>query len=418
MSEPELQAGERRQTESGDILSLSPLPVETGAKASDPVQWIRRKTDQWMDLQGGNLVFAAELALMFFSLCILLFLAMAYTTAAFYAHNGYFIWDPMVAAAIGSFFFTAPFGLVIHFRANKEIKESPPIRFNRSKRQVAIPRWVDGKKKVKIPFWGEGFFMWIYIIYFITFMVMIIPFISDEPMDARGWAFVRYGLVGLIVESFIFVPYLLVGLCLKKKHAPRLEYVYHPWEQLVAYIEERRNLGPSIFTEQVMLTLAVPNPDDPETALAATSISVGHETAGLAQWESLRCFMEEGPEACPDPQNNDTLAHYKESCRRARQEKSTGAWLWKKVGDWFFQRYLAYRLTEWRVNKLSPKTLPDDLHEWSRPIPENQQAKPSEALQQANQQIRALRKKHPRLTPQQLLEEYYRVSTEHETLLA
>lgn len=167
-----------------------------------------------------------------------------------------------------------------------------------------------------------------------------------------------------------------------------------------------------------MLTLAVPNPEDPETALAATSISVGFDSAGISQWESLRRFMEDGPEACPDPTNEDTLAHYKEACRKARQEKPMGTWLWKKVGDWFFLRYLAYIITERRLNKLVPRSLPDELHEWSRPIPEDQQVKPSDALVSANQKIRTLRKKKPHLTPQQLLEEYYRLSTEHEALLA
>ena len=271
---------------------------------------------------------------------------------------------------------------------------------------------------MKIPLWSEGLFSWVYIIYLLTFIGMITPFISDEPMDAYGWAFFEYGLIALITESLIFVPYLLIGLKLKKKHAPRLEYVYYPWEKLVAYIEKRDAVGPALFTEQVMLTLAVPDPDDPETALAATSISVGHETAGIAQWESLRRFMEDGPEACPDPQNNDTLAHYKESCRKARQEKSTGDWLWKKVGDWFFQRYLAYKITEWRTNKLMPRSLPQDLHDWSEPVPGEEQAKPSEELQKANRQIRAMRRKNPRLTPQQLLEAFYRSSTEHEKLLA
>jgi hypothetical protein len=117
MSEQRLQAGERRQTETGTILALSPLPAATGAEALDPVQWIRQKNNEWT-FRGGGLVFAAELALMFMSLCILLFLAMAYTTAAFYSHNGYLIWEPTVAAVIGSVFFTAPFGVGIHFRAN------------------------------------------------------------------------------------------------------------------------------------------------------------------------------------------------------------------------------------------------------------------------------------------------------------
>jgi hypothetical protein len=342
---------------------------------------------------------------------------MAYTTAAFYSHNGYLIWEPTVAAVIGSVFFTAPFGVGIHFRANKEIKESPPIRLNRKKRQVALPRWAGGSD-FKLPFWGEEFFGFVYLVYVFTSFSVIGPFLLDGPVDDRGWAFFKGGLIALAVESLLFVPYLVFGLHLKKKNAPRLEYVYYPWEKLVAYIEKRDNIGPTIFTEQVMLTLAVPDPEDPETALAASSISVGHETAGIAQWESLRRFMEEGPEACPDPQNNDTLAHYKETCRKARQEKSTGAWLWKKVGDWFFQRYLAYKITEWRTNKLMPRSLPQDLHEWSKPVPEEERAKPSEELQKANEQIRTLRQKNPRLTPQQLLEEFYRSSREQDTLLA
>jgi hypothetical protein len=419
MSEQRLQAGERRQTETGDILALSPLPVETGAEATDPVQWIRQKNNEWMDLQGGNLVFAAEFALMFLSLAFLTTILMGVLPSLIkWSDWGYFSWGPPLFVLMLHVFLTSPWGLVIHFRANKELKESPPIRLNREKRQVAIPHWVPSGKEVRIPLWGESLFMWVYIVYFITFGVIITPFISDEPMDAYGWAFFECGVIGLVVENLIFVPYLLIGLKLKKKHAPRLEYVYYPWEKLVAYIEKRDTVGPALFTEQVMLTLAVPDPDDPETALAATSISVGHETAGIAQWESLRRFMEDGPEACPDPQNNDTLAHYKESCRKARQKKSTGAWLWKKAGDWFFQRYLAYKITEWRTNKLMPRSLPQELHDWSEPVPGEEQAKPSEELQKANRQIRALRRKNPRLTPQQLLEALYRSSTEHEKLLA
>lgn len=417
MTEQRLRAGARRQTESGDILALSPLPVATGAEASDPVQWIRQKNDEWMDLQGGNLVFAAEFALMFLTLCILLFLAMAYTTVAFYNHNGYLIWEPTFVAVIGSVFFTAPFGLVNHFRTNKAIKESPPIRLNRTKRQIAIPRWVGGHN-VKVPLWGKDAWIAIYVIYMFTIFALLVPLTEDKPFDDYQQAYIFWSWIVFGVENLIFIPYIATAIYLKKKHAPRLEYVFHPWEQLVAYIEERRSLGPTIYTEQVMLTLAVPNPEDPETALAATSISVGHEIAGIAQWESLRRFMEDGPKACPDPNNEDTLAHYKEACRKARQEKSMGAWLWKKVGDWFFQRYLAYIITERRLNKLVPRSLPDELHEWSRPIPEDQQVKPSEALVSANQKIRTLRKKKPHLTPQQLLEEYYRLSTEHEPLLA
>jgi hypothetical protein len=418
MSEQSLQAGERRQTETGDILALSPLPVETGAEASDPVQWIRQKNNEWMDLQGGNLVFAAEFALMFLSLAFLTTILVGILPSLIkWSDWGYFSWGPPLFVLVLHVFLTLPWGLVIHFRTNKELKESPLVRLNRVKRQIAIPRW-GGGQDVKVPFWGEGAWIGIYVIYMFTIFALLVPLTEDKPFDDYQQAYIFWSWVVFGIENLIFIPYIATAIYFKKKHAPRLEYVYYPWEKLVAYIEKRDAVGPALFTEQVMLTLAVPDPDDPETALAATSISVGHETAGIAQWESLRRFMEDGPEACPDPQNNDTLAHYKESCRKARQEKSTGAWLWKKVGDWFFQRYLAYKITEWRTNKLMPRSLPQELHDWSEPVPGEEQAKPSEELQKANRQIRAMRRKKPRLTPRQLLEAFYRSSTEHEKLLA
>ncbi|KMQ75401.1 hypothetical protein [Marinobacter subterrani] len=417
MTEQPLRAGERRKAADGDLLALSPLPVASGARPSDPADWIRRKNPVWMDLQGGSLVFAAELSLMFLSLCILLCLAMVYVTIAFYLHNDRFVWEPTIAAVVGSLFFTAPFGIVIYYNTNKSIKEGPPIRLNRQKREVAMPCWVGGKE-VKIPFWGRDASVGIYTIYLFTSFGVIVPFLHEGPLDEFQRSFVYWSLGALFLESLIFIPYILIGLHLHKKHKPRLEYVYHPWEQLVAYVQKQQDIGPSIFTERTLLTLAVPDPDNPETAKAAASVAVGHETVGLAQWESIRRFMEEGPEACPDPRDYGTLAYYKESCRQARREKPMGAWLWKKMADWFFQRYLAHKLTEWRVNNLIPKSLPDELHEWSQPLPEDQWAGPSEALKVETRRLESLRKKNPRLAPEAMLEALYRASREGETLLA
>ncbi|MBL3825662.1 MULTISPECIES: hypothetical protein [unclassified Marinobacter] len=417
MSDHPLRAGERRKAADGDLLALSPLPVASGARPSDPADWIRRKNPVWMDLQGGSLVFASELSLMFLSLCILLCLAMVYVTIAFYLHNDRFVWEPTIAAVVGSLFFTAPFGIVIHYNTNKAIKEGPPIRLNRQKREVAMPCWVGGKE-VKIPFWGRDASVGIYTIYLFTSFGVMAPFLHEGPLDEFQRSFVYWSLGALFLESLVFIPYILIGLHLHKKHKPRLEYVYHPWEQLVAYVQKQQDMGPSIFTERTMLTLAVPDPDHAETAKAAASVAVGHETVGLAQWESIRWFMEDGPEACPDPRDYGTLAHYKASCRQARREKPMGAWLWKKVGDWFFQRYLAHKLTEWRVNNLIPRSLPVELHEWSQPLPEDQWARPSEALQAGNRRMESLRKKNPGLTPQALLEAFYRESREGEALPA
>lgn len=196
-----------------------------------------------------------------------------------------------------------------------------------------------------------------------------------------------YLLVALTVEVLVVGTYLSIALRLKKKHDPKLVYEFYPWEKLVAYIETRQDIGPSLMATRTVLTLAIPKPDDPESALAAARINVGHETAGLAQWECLRRFMEDGPEACPDPKSDDTLAHYKAKCRQARKEMSLLPWLGKKVGDWFFQRYLAHIITERRIKTQALKSLPKELDSWSAPLPKEQWATPSEALQSLNQQL-------------------------------
>jgi hypothetical protein len=191
----------------------------------------------------------------------------------------------------------------------------------------------------------------------------------------------------LAAECLIIGSYLFIALRLKKKHDPRLIYEIYPWEKLVAFIETQQNVGLSLMATHTFLTLAIPREDDPETALASARINVGHETAGLAQWECIRCFMDEGPDACPDPKQDETLAGYKAKCRQARKDMPLLSWLWKKVGDWFFHRYLAHIITERRIKSLAVRRLPEELKAWSKPLPESQWAKPSETLKALNEQL-------------------------------
>src|SRR5680860_1504931 len=98
MNEPQLKAGERRTAADGDLLALSPKPVKTGAQAADSTDWIRRKNDIWMDLQGGNLVFAAEFSLMFLSLGILALALVGFLPSLItWSERGYFDWGMPVS---------------------------------------------------------------------------------------------------------------------------------------------------------------------------------------------------------------------------------------------------------------------------------------------------------------------------------
>ncbi|WP_394131286.1 hypothetical protein [Marinobacter nauticus] len=388
MSDSSWEAGARRTTKDGCLLALSPEPVMTGERAVDVNTWIRRKTDGWLDLQHGNLLFGAEFSLMFFSLSLLSigFLGFGLMFAVGRDHLGNWDWEAPLFVLVGNLLISLPWGLYMHFLGNKAVKETPPVRVNRQRREVAIAR-LTGGEVYKPLFWSINTGLIAYIVVILTIGFLFSAVTQENASDEYRSMLVTWGLSILGVEILLIGTYLFFALRLKKKHDPKLVYEIYPWEKLVAYIETRQDIGPSLMATHTVLTLAIPKPDDPESALAAASINVGHETAGLAQWECIRQFMENGPEACPDPKEDETLAHYKAKCRQARKDLSLLPWLGKKVGDWFFQRYLAHIITERRIKTLALKSLPEELKAWSAPLPKEQWAKPTEALQNLNQQL-------------------------------
>ncbi|KEF30951.1 hypothetical protein D777_02893 [Marinobacter nitratireducens] len=360
--------------------------MTTGEQAVDVNAWIRRKTEGWLDLQNGNLLFGAEFALMFLSLTILVMMGGVGMTVDYYLGHHELTWIPLLGLGGMNLLVTIPWGLYMHFLGNKAVKETPPVRLNRQRREVAMPRWTT-EKGLQLPFWNSNSGLIAYIALLLTIGFVFSAITQENASDEYRSTLVFWGLLTLGTEILVISTYLFIALCLKKKHDPKLVYEIYPWDKLVAYIETKQNIGPGLMATHTVLTLAIPNPDDPESALAAASINVGHETSGLAQWECIREFMENGPEACPDPKNDETLAHYKAKCRQARKDLSLLPWLGKKVGDWFFQRYLAHIITERRIKTLALKSLPEELKAWSAPLPQEQWAKPSEALQSLNQHL-------------------------------
>jgi len=384
--ESDWEVGVRRTTKDGRLLALSPKPLTTGERAVDVNSWIRRKTEGWLDLQHGNLLFGAEFSLMFLSLSLLTVVAAVGFTLEVGINLGRWDWGLPLFVLAGNLLISLPWGLCMHFLGNKAVKETPPVRLNRQRREVAMPRLTTGKG-LNLPFWNSNSGLIAYIALILTIGFVFSAVTQENASDEYRSTLVFWGLLALGTEILVINTYLFFALRLKKKHDPKLVYEIYPWEKLVAYIETRQDMGPGLMATHTILTLAIPKPDDPESALVAASINVGHETAGLAQWECIRQFMENGPEACPAPKEDETLAHYKAKCRQARKEMSLLPWLGKKVGDWFFQRYLAHIITERRIKSLALKSLPEELKAWSAPLPKEQWAKPSEALQSLNQQL-------------------------------
>src|SRR5690554_7223796 len=113
LSEPSWEAGLRHTTKDGRLLALSPEPVATGERAVDVNSWIRRKTDGWLDLQGGNLLFGAEFSLMFLSLSLLSigFLGFGLMFAVGPDHLGNWDWEAPLFMLVGNLLISLPWGL-------------------------------------------------------------------------------------------------------------------------------------------------------------------------------------------------------------------------------------------------------------------------------------------------------------------
>ncbi|MDN6318451.1 MAG: hypothetical protein L0J77_01700, partial [Marinobacter sp.] len=120
------EPGSRRTSRDGQLLTLSPVPVTTGERAIDVTGWIRRKTDCWIDLQGGNWLFGAEFSLMFLSLSLLTTLAAVAFTLEMGINLGRWDWGLPLFVLVGNLLISLPWGLYMHFLGNKAVKESPP----------------------------------------------------------------------------------------------------------------------------------------------------------------------------------------------------------------------------------------------------------------------------------------------------
>ena len=207
--EPDWEAGVRRRTQEGRLLALGPAPVATGERAADVNAWIRRKTDRWLDLQHGNLLFGAEFALMFLSLFILMMLFATAITVDAYLQDGEMTWIPYSVVGGMNMLITVPWGLYMHFLGNKAVKETPPVRLNRQRREVAMPRWTEGKE-FKLPFWNESAEAWAYVTVVFTIISVFAPFMLEDATEDYRNTIIMWALAALAIELLVIGTYLLV----------------------------------------------------------------------------------------------------------------------------------------------------------------------------------------------------------------
>ncbi|WP_220127954.1 hypothetical protein [Billgrantia kenyensis] len=202
----------------------------------------------------------------------------------------------------------------------------------------------------------------------------------------------------LHIVSLAFLPLYphFYDFCRKRAGQER-QTVLVPWEDVIALAV----FNPSVSAGAITgfgwnFALLPPDPERPGYTLPGAGIVVG--TGGLpgalAQWEYIRRFMEEGPEAITPSAREWGLEWYDAYVARekAECERTNDMARWRRFRRkrlWEHARF-AHWYTEYRMKHVLPKAVPEDwLAEWSKPLPREQWAKPSRQLAELSEQLRA-----------------------------
>ncbi|WP_027710224.1 hypothetical protein [Zooshikella ganghwensis] len=178
------------QSDGVTSLILSPLPIWTGYKASDPLKVLTRKNDVYIDIGSGNAKEAFEVLYCGLFLsglgCLLVFLLFEIISPPITRSANWGLLLILGGAWLSIVLF---FVFYVIYSQIKHGKENMQIRFNRQRREVA---WVDDKKKLHFIPW-ESMKAWVSSastigdsVAYRTAMLGIGPPASDDPHGFLG----------------------------------------------------------------------------------------------------------------------------------------------------------------------------------------------------------------------------------------
>ncbi|MCO8162137.1 hypothetical protein NJC38_08190 [Pseudomonas sp. 21LCFQ010] len=163
-----------------------------------------------------------------------------------------------------------------------------------------------------------------------------------------------------------------------------------PWESVIACLSSR--LVPSKYGTQQNHELLLCLRNSEATQQKWINIACYSPAFAIAEWEAIRVYMEEGPEALPgrfiDPKYEEGTVEYFELCRYVYRRDHNylvyllGFVLIQGVSGW----HLPCRLAAW-INGLPRKSLPREVAQWSRPLPPEQWQQPSAELLEQSQEV-------------------------------
>ena len=340
------QAGEIEPFPTGRLTYLAPKPLPTGALPVDYGRVVGTVTEHYLDLGvGKSFAFAWQMVLggpfFLFLLFAVVFPCVSYL-AGYYIGSGVEDASRLFWATIGLSFwiglggglFVLLLGLQTRWQMHSRVEKIVPTRFNRQRREVCF-----------------------------------VPRGHQEP---------------------IFVP----------------------WEELVAWVTEARGVTEYGVQRQYGFGVGFLHPQTGE------KYTLEFQTYGLPQaisnWEAIRAYMEYEVHTLkeiqdpldlqgPDDPPWEGVHVFRNARARLHQRRRAGEVGWFHTLGWYLYHLMTFwtipnRLVEWEVRKIkrmSRKTLPRAMAEWSESLPEDQWARPSEELKRQSKRALELQKSDP-----------------------
>ena len=211
----------------------------------------------------------------------------------------------------------------------------------------------------------------------------------------------NYPLLGLVVFYILFLggP-LCKGIYKTSSRSPirfnrqRREVAYVPkkgkppiivsWEEVIACVKASIVSNQQTFTLEFSLMIGMRDARSEEVVWVP--LSIDNPSLAIGEWETLRVYMEIGPEAVPtaflsDEEFQEGTVAYFHMCRGVYRDMHSwpvyafGFLIVQFCSGWT----LPCRITQW-VNTRPKAAFPESIREWSKPLPIEQHTQPSAEL--------------------------------------
>ncbi len=186
-----------------------------------------------------------------------------------------------------------------------------------------------------------------------------------------------------------------------------------PWESLYAWVVQAQGASQYGVIRQCGMGFGFEHEGEwvtVEFECASTSVAVAH-------WEAIRGYMEyeindlkdvqdpvdlQGPDD-PPHEGVHTFRNARARLHQRIRDQEVG---WVHGFFWYLYHVMTLwtlpnHLVEWeikRIAKVGRRALPAVMREWSEPLPPDQWAKPSAELLRLSANVKALKKRRPRLS--------------------